>query len=337
MRLPFMQLESDLVAHGAALVGQLAGCLPAQALGHIAMLRAWAVSQATDETPPDGLVRGDAAPRLIEAAAQWQGARGTLFEALLDAGQVQRESEGVRVLHLEPYAKAWERNAKAKARMANGRERSANKPVTASERPAKFTGQTQTQMEDVEETTTSPAPADAVSDGVDDLPDATEDAVPDERPLLTLAYAEPDRPEPKKPKASKPKPPAEPRGDPRHKPLTDALVAADAEVTGKPYGHRGGRDAKAVSECLALADQDAATSADRAPVEVLRRWRIARRWRGFPACNSLSDLAANWNAYAREQAAVAPTNLRAPVRAETQPQYDPSRPGCVTLTGRDAI
>lgn len=183
----------------------------------------------------------------------------------------------------------------------------------------------------------SPAPAGAVSDGVDDLPDATDDAVPDERPMLTLAYAEPDRPEPKKPKAAKPKAPAEPRGDPRHRPLTDALVAADAEVTGKPYGHRGGRDAKAVSECLALADQDAATSAEKAPAEVLRRWRIARRWRGFPACNSLSDLAANWNAYAREQAAVAPTNLRAPVRAETQPQYDPSKPSCVTLTGRDAI
>lgn len=337
MRLPFMQLESDLVAHGAALVGQLAGCLPAQALGHIAMLRAWAVSQANDETPPDGLVRGDAAPRLIEAAAQWQGQRGTLFDALLDAGQVQRESDGVRVLHLEPYAKAWERNAKAKARMANGRERSANKPDTAGERSAKFMGQTQTQMEDGEETTSSPASAGAVSDGVDDLPDATDDAVPDERPLLTLAYAEPDRPEPKKPKAAKPKPPAEPRGDQRHRPLTDALVAADAEVTGKPYGHRGGRDAKAVSECLALADQDAATSAEKAPAEVLRRWRIARRWRGFPACNSLSDLAANWNAYAREQSAVAPTNLRAPVRAETQPQYDPSKPSCVTLAGRDAI
>jgi len=334
-----MQLESDLVAHGAALVGQLAGCLPAQALGHIAMLRAWAVSQATDEMPPDGLVRGDAAPRLIEAAAQWQGPRGTLFEALMDAGQVQRESEGVRVLHLEPYAKAWERNAKAKARMANSRERSANKRDMHSERSAKFMGQTQTQtqMEDVEGTTTSPAPAAAVSDGVDDLPGATDDAVPDERPVLTLAYAEPDRPEPKKPKAAKPKPPAEPRGDPRHKPLTDALVAADAEVTGRPYAHRGGRDAKAVSECLALADQDAATSAEKAPAEVLRRWRIARRWRGFPACNSLSDLSANWNAYARPQEAVAPTNLRAPVRAETQPQYDPSKPSVVSLTGRDAI
>lgn len=166
---------------------------------------------------------------------------------------------------------------------------------------------------------------------------AEPESVKPERTLLTLAPSEPDRPEPKKPKAQKPKPPSEPRGDSRHKPLTDALVAADAEVTGKPYGHRGGRDAKAVSECLALADQDGATSGDRAPAEVLRRWRIARRWRGFPACNSLSDLVANWNAYAREQGATAPTNLRAPVRAETQPQYDPSKPSCVTLTGRDAI
>lgn len=81
----------------------------------------------------------------------------------------------------------------------------------------------------------------------------------------------------------------------------DALVAADAEIHGRPYGFRGGRDAKAVSDCLALADQDPGTAGGNAPTEVLRRWRIARRWQGFPACSSLSELAANWNAYVREQ------------------------------------
>jgi hypothetical protein len=130
---------------------------------------------------------------------------------------------------------------------------------------------------------------------------------------------------------------AEPRGDPRHKPLTEALVQADSEVTGRPYAHRGGRDAKAVSECIALADQDPSTTAEAAPAEILRRWRIARRWKGFPTCNSLQDLATHWNAYAREQAATAAVNPRAPVRAESQPQYDPSKPGLQTFTGKNAL
>lgn len=109
MRLPFMQLESDLVAHGASTVARLAGCSVPQALGHIALLRAWAVSRATDEAPPDGMVLGDAAPRLIEAAAGWEGEKGALLQALVDAGQVERLPDGLRVLHLNPYVTAWER------------------------------------------------------------------------------------------------------------------------------------------------------------------------------------------------------------------------------------
>lgn len=124
--------------------------------------------------------------------------------------------------------------------------------------------------------------------------------------LFAVPPARPPAKPPKPPKAS-----AEPKGDPRHAPLVDALVAADTEIHGRPYGFRGGRDGKAVSECLALADQDPATSGGNAPNEVLRRWRIARRWQGFPACNSLTDLAANWNAYVRERASTGATDTRA--------------------------
>lgn len=143
MRLPFLQVESDLIAHGAAEVGHLAGCPVALALGHVAMLRAWAVSAADEKAPPDGWVPGDAAGRRIEAAAQWTGAPGRLLQALLDAGQVRSEDGGIRVLHLEPYAKAWEQNRTSKERMRKLRERSAN----TDERPAKFDGQTQTQTQ----------------------------------------------------------------------------------------------------------------------------------------------------------------------------------------------
>lgn len=182
MRLPFMQLESDLLAHGGPELAILAGCPLVQAVGHVALLRAWAVSQATDDAPPDGLVLGEASGRRIEAAAQWTGERGALLKALVDVGQVAVEANGHRVLHLEPYCTAWERNAKAKARMANMRERSANKRVTGAngpntedERSAKFTGQTQTQMEDVEVEEAS-APQGSADAGQQ----------PEERPVLTL-------------------------------------------------------------------------------------------------------------------------------------------------------
>lgn len=133
----------------------------------------------------------------------------------------------------------------------------------------------------------------AAADDPEELPDATDDAHPVIQPPLIAVEAEP--------KPEKPKRKAEPKGDPRHAPLVDALVKADTEVHGVPYGFRGGRDAKAVSECLSLADQNPTTASDNAPAEVLRRWRIARRWKGFPACNSLQDLATHWNAYARAQ------------------------------------
>lgn len=107
MRLPFMQLESDLLAHGAPQVGALAGCSPIQALGHIAYLRAWAVAQATDEAPPDGWARGPDAADAIEAAACWGGEPGRLLRALKVAKIVVVTPEGVQVQGMEPYRKYW--------------------------------------------------------------------------------------------------------------------------------------------------------------------------------------------------------------------------------------
>jgi hypothetical protein len=116
MRLPFLQLESDIISHGAAEVSNLAGCSIPEALGHIALVRAWAVSHAADEAPPDGWVEGDAAGRRIEAAAHWKGEKGALLQALIDAGHVRPEADGHRVLRLEPYVKAWERSELARWR-----------------------------------------------------------------------------------------------------------------------------------------------------------------------------------------------------------------------------
>ena len=211
MRLPFMQLESDLLAHGAPQVGALAGCTPIQALGHIAYLRAWAVAQATDEAPPDGWARGPDAADAIEAAACWGGEPGRLLRALKVAKIIVVTPDGVQVQGMEPYAKAWEQNAKAKERMRVAREqqakrraieaeRSANSGVTGpnvprndGERPAKFEEQTQTQTQKEE------ASLSAGADEPEELPDATDDAHPVVHPpepaTQTMANAIADMPE----------------------------------------------------------------------------------------------------------------------------------------------
>lgn len=261
MRLPFLQMESDLLAHGGPEVANLAGCSLPAAVGHIALLRAWAVSMAGDDAPPDGWIAGDSAGRRIEAAAQWQGERGRLLEALCDAGQVATEDGGIRVLHLGPYAEAWERNLRSKERMRSLRERSHNngeRLCTEAARSAKFGGQTQTQK--------------------------AEDLFP------SVAVA------PKTPRKKPAK--AERMTDPRHAPLVKALVDACAEVTGTPYGFRGGQDARLVGDLLSLADQLPGCAGELAGLEVVRRWRIGLAWRwgsGEAPVQSLGALVQRWN------------------------------------------
>lgn len=170
MRLPFMQLESDFLAHGAAELANLARCTVAQAIGHVSLLRAWAVSHATDEAPPDGWVPGEVGGRRIEAAAQWTGESGALLQALTDAGQVRQEEGGFRVLHLEAYVQAWNKNLTAKERMRTLRERSANKPRTTGERSAKFGQQTQMQKELQKPSASASPPGPAEAQGVLSLP-----------------------------------------------------------------------------------------------------------------------------------------------------------------------
>jgi hypothetical protein len=204
MRLPFMQLESDLLAHAAPQVGSLAGCGPIQALGHIAYLRAWAVAQATDDAPPDGWARGADAAEAIESAACWGGEPGRLLRALRVAKLVLVTPEGVQVLGLEPYRAAWEKNQKAKARMDRFRARNANVRVTDGEhertngdpastddvRSAKFGGQTQTQTQTQKESSSLSAGADEP----EELPDATDDAQPVAQPPLFAVETPPEKP-----------------------------------------------------------------------------------------------------------------------------------------------
>lgn len=76
------------------------------------------------------------------------------------------------------------------------------------------------------------------------------------------------------------------KGDPRHAPLVERLVAIFAELRGTPYAFGGGKDARAVTRLLALGSDS----------EIEARWRnaLARadRWEGFL---SLANLPGHWN------------------------------------------
>jgi hypothetical protein len=83
----------------------------------------------------------------------------------------------------------------------------------------------------------------------------------------------------------------EPTGDPRHGPLSAALV-------GLGWPHHGGRTAKALKELLALADQSPATAGDKAQAEILRRAVKAKASTGFPQVREIHELATHWGHFA---------------------------------------
>lgn len=83
--------------------------------------------------------------------------------------------------------------------------------------------------------------------------------------------------------------------DPRHGPLSDAMVAAG-------WPHHGGRTGRAVSELLALADRipPGLKPAEGAPAEVLRRAAIAKAHEGFPRVREVHELVTNWGHFERQ-------------------------------------
>lgn len=320
MRLPFLQLESDFLAHGGAEVAALARCTLVQAIGHVALLRAWAVSHATDESPPDGRVVGEAAGRRIEAAAQWAGERGALLQALVDAGQVAQVPEGddagYRILHLEPYQTAWERNAKAKARMANRRERGANgreqsantrelsanevrtdanAPRATSERSAKFVRQTQmqTQMQMQREASAAsqqgpgsapPGVAAEVEAYVESGLREQDDGMPMTQPPLVDVPPAPAR----TPRASSPRASPPPKTTEEEREARKLVEEVHERVLGKPYRWEA-EDWTALRTCLSPS----CSGSDLHALEHVWEYglKLGSEW---PGCMRLRALASQW-------------------------------------------
>lgn len=202
MRFPWLQIDADVIEAKASDLGTLIGLSRRETIGLLVDLWSWCLTRTPKDSPPDGIVRdsrtGTGAVPLLERAGSWAGPEGRLAAALEDVGLIERIPDGIRFRGIGRYKATWEKNRRRKG---SEPEPEKNRSGSVGDSSRKTQTQTQTQT-----TTTSSAPADAVSEDVDELPDATDDAMPDERPLLTLAPSEPDRPEPK-PHAEKPKGP----------------------------------------------------------------------------------------------------------------------------------
>lgn len=270
MRFPWLQVDADFIGAHAGDLGAILGVSRREAMGLALDLWTWALARAKDDAPPDGIVTGTGPvpDRLLSGSVGWTGPAEQFTSALVAVGLAVRIDDGYRLTGFGRYRSTWEKN----------RRRSVGKP----ERNRSGTGaepEPKTQTYTQKEATTFAAPAYAA-------------------PLASGGQAPLfDAPKPPAAKPEKPKKPKrEPTGDSRHGPLIAALCSPELR-----YAFRGGHDAKAVSELLALADANPATRGEAAPAEVVRRWRICRAWVGFPHSRHLGDFATNWNSYADPQ------------------------------------
>jgi hypothetical protein len=215
---------------------------------------------------------------IVGHASAWERLAPAVEELLSDGCVVIADG----VLRVPNFVAAQEARASDKARQAKARETTS---VTKRDEPSQNVTESHAASHDV---TGGHAASHDVTPRVDKsrLEQSREDLFPE----AAVASPAPAK------KAKK-----EPTGDPRHAPLVKALV----EACGYPF--RSGRDAKAVSELLALADQQPATRGETAGLEVIRRARIGWAWEGFPSCRSLTELAEHWGRYDKPQSGVEPT------------------------------
>jgi hypothetical protein len=150
MHLPWVQVDTDVLDRTAGDLATLLDVDPGIVfLGVVRMWR-WAVERtATAEKPPDGIIRGPAAARLIENAAGWKGAAGAFLDACRTAGidlveALATPDVGYRVRGADRYVALWgKNNPDAYRRWKEGRASSApptSAPEPAPERPRAETG-----------------------------------------------------------------------------------------------------------------------------------------------------------------------------------------------------
>lgn len=238
------------------------------------------------DNAPSGCVAGTHAAVALERGSGWRGTKGTLIEALRVSGFLRvgpaRDGEGTELEDVD-----WHREQGAHVA----------KFQRDSLKPRGNTHKVVSPSRDIGGTVVGPAQTPrGESRELRVEKEASASQEPEPVPARPeLKPSEPPAPRKRRPKADKP-------ADPRHGPLARALC----DDVGFPFN--GGRDAKAVTQLLALADQREVTRGEHASAEVLRRARIGWAWAGFPACKSLGELLSHWGHYERphgQQGAIA--------------------------------
>jgi hypothetical protein len=116
-RLPFVQVDTDFITHGAAALAAILGpdVAPAVAGWAVLQLRTWALSRASDADAL-GFIPGEHVPRLVATFAGWRGDPAAFLAALCDPAVQLAEvrPDGVQLLGLE-------RDARVAARMRRER------------------------------------------------------------------------------------------------------------------------------------------------------------------------------------------------------------------------
>lgn len=149
-------------------------------------------------------------------------------------------------------------------------------------------------------------------------PPAVASAASGQGELLPSAPPTPPAKPEKKPRAKKPDGPT----DPRHAPLSAALVALG-------WPHHGGRTAAAIRDLLAHADRLPTTAGDKAQAEIMRRAAIAKASDTFPRVRELDELALKWGHFADSGPSTRPKDVtRGVVRAE---EMHHTGPGDLTI------
>lgn len=299
MRLPFLQVSQEEMARARTMAGYLA--IPyAQALGMTVALKSAALELASD-VDVSGVIDDPNPPEWVAVQCGWPLEQAeVLTNTMVRCGFVMAGPQGgYAVANMEPYAKALATSRKrseagrrgaAARKSRGGYGRAMAGPQQSDGHDMTPDAKKQTQKQTYEEKKPAAQGDDFASH--DDLPDATSDAQSVAENELTLTPSSDEKPR---------KRPQRAQGDARHAALVVSLVQAFSDARRAAYGFQGGRDAKAVTELLALADQDVRTAGDAAPAEILRRWKIALAWEGFPSCSTLGDLKRSWNYYAESQ------------------------------------
>lgn len=123
MRLPFLQVEADLLGIQSKVAAGMLRATPACVVGYVAFMRAYVLS-LSDDGEVTGLVRGPSAARGLALAAGWEGDPEAFVAALADPSVrlLEVRPDGIFVRGMEPYEKARKKSAAGKERMRKSRE-----------------------------------------------------------------------------------------------------------------------------------------------------------------------------------------------------------------------